>query len=98
MMDHEIRLAAFDWHSRQIDSQGDALPWALLGPGFELKGQRIPLLSPQGIFKPRVLELLISIRTSAKTRGVLTHCSPARHSQCVRQTEPLRVHLSKERY
>src|SRR5688572_25999676 len=35
-----------------------------LRAGFEFNGQRIPLINPQrGIFKPRQLEYLLSIRT-----------------------------------
>lgn len=66
MNDHEIRLAAFDWLSREVDIRGDVLPWALLTWGFEHKGHRIPLVSQQGIFKPKALEVPISIRTSPK--------------------------------
>ena len=66
MSDREIRLAAFDWLARQTELHGELLPWALLLWGFELHGERIPLVSQQGIFKPRALELPISIRTSAE--------------------------------
>jgi hypothetical protein len=37
----------------------------LLGKGFPYKGERIPLVSPQGIFKPRHIELPLSITTIA---------------------------------
>lgn len=41
------------------------LDWSLLAHGFELRGTRVPLLSQQGIFKPKVLEEIpLSIRTS----------------------------------
>ena len=36
----------------------------LLQQGFEFQGQRIPLVAPQGIFKPKILELPISITTT----------------------------------
>lgn len=68
MADRDIRLAAFDWLARQTELHGDLLPWALLLWGFEHRGERIPLVSQQGIFKPRALELPISIRTSAEPR------------------------------
>ena len=32
--------------------------------GFELAGERVPLVSMQGIFKPRIMEFPISIRTA----------------------------------
>ena len=41
----------------------DVLPRELLAQGFEFEGQRVPLVGPQGIFKPRLLELPISITT-----------------------------------
>lgn len=60
--DRRIRLAVFDWLSRQRENHGEALPRDLL-TGFTLDGVRIPLLGPQGIFKPAVCELPISIAT-----------------------------------
>lgn len=62
--DTAIRLAAFAWLSRQTEIHGDVLPRALLEEGFEFQGQRIPLVSPQGIFKPKVMDLPLSITTS----------------------------------
>jgi putative restriction endonuclease len=63
-LQEKIRLAAFDWLSKQIRIHGDeVLPRELLAQGFEFEGQRIPLLGPQGIFKPRLLELPLSITT-----------------------------------
>lgn len=40
------------------------MPWALLRQGFQFRGERVALLSQQGIFKPKICELPISIRTS----------------------------------
>ena len=62
--DHSTRLAAFDWLSKQVEIHGDVLPWSLLLHGFTFRGSRVPLLSQQGIFKPRVMELPLSMRTS----------------------------------
>lgn len=53
--DETVRNAAFEWLRAQIESHGDVLPRPLLVEGFTLRGDRIPLLGPQGIFKPRVL-------------------------------------------
>ncbi len=60
--DRAIRVAVFDWLTRQREERGEALPRDLL-TGFTLDGVRIPLLGPQGIFKPAVCELPISIAT-----------------------------------
>ena len=64
MSDQAVRLAAFDWLARQVGFHGDVLPWSLLLRGFEHEGQRVPMLSQQGIFKPRVMDLPLSLRTS----------------------------------
>jgi putative restriction endonuclease len=63
-IDLQVRLAAFNWLSEQVNSHGeDVLPRKLLEQGFEFQDQRIPLVGPQGIFKPRMLEMPISITT-----------------------------------
>jgi putative restriction endonuclease len=62
--DMMIRTKAFDWLAGQVDVHGDVLPRTLLQAGFEFQGQRVPLISPQGIFKPKIMELPLSITTS----------------------------------
>jgi len=63
--DKRVRLAAFEWLKDQVILYGDVLPRELLVQGFELDGQRIPLMSVQGIFKPKVLaEIPISITST----------------------------------
>lgn len=64
--DHALRLAAFEWLARQVDLHGGVLPWAILLNGFRHRGARVPLLSQQGIFKPKAMELPLSIRTSLR--------------------------------
>jgi putative restriction endonuclease len=62
--DHLVRLAAFEWLRAQVDVRGESLPRSLLAQGFQLHGDRVPLLGPQGIFKPRVMrEAPLSITT-----------------------------------
>ena len=66
-IDLQVRWAAFNWLSEQVNSHGeDVLPRKLLEQGFEFQGQRIPLVAPQGIFKPQILDLPISITTAPK--------------------------------
>ena len=65
-IDLQVRLAAFNWLSEQVNSHGDVLPRKLLEQGFEFQGQRIPLVAPQGIFKPQILDLPLSITTAPK--------------------------------
>src|ERR1043165_4826444 len=62
--DAAIRSAAFEWLSEQVAIHGDVLPRAILAQGFNFGGNRIPVLGPQGIFKPRVLEVPLSITTA----------------------------------
>ena len=65
-IDLQVRLAAFNWLTEQVNLHGDVLPRKLLEQGFEFQGQRIPLVAPQGIFKPQVLDLPLSITTAPK--------------------------------
>jgi len=61
--DHAIRSAAFAQLQRLLSVRGD-LTSADLRSGFEFEGARIPLINPQrGIFKPRQMTHLLSIRT-----------------------------------
>jgi putative restriction endonuclease len=50
--------------------RGGVLDSSVLSGGFELGGERIPLINPQrGIFKPRQMEHLLSIKTVFPRRG-----------------------------
>lgn len=60
--DIEIRRAVFDWLTEQRQEHGEALSRASL-EAFSLAGKRIPLVGPQGIWKPAVCELPLSITT-----------------------------------
>jgi hypothetical protein len=63
--DARVRSAAFEWLSSQVAAYGDVLPRVLLARGFVLEGARVPLMGPQGIFKPRILqEVPLSITTA----------------------------------
>ncbi len=62
--DQQVRLAAFAWLATQRDLYGDVLHRQLLADGFEFHGERVPLLGPQGIFKPRLCQLPLSITTA----------------------------------
>ncbi|MBZ0114472.1 MAG: HNH endonuclease [Thermoanaerobaculia bacterium] len=64
MSDQQVRLAAFAWLDQQVARHGDVLPWSVLHQGFTYEGVRVPLVSQQGIFKPKVCTLPLSIRTS----------------------------------
>lgn len=65
-IDLQVRIAAFNWLLEQVNLHGDVLPRKLLEQGFEFQRQRIPLVAPQGIFKPQILDLPLSITTAPK--------------------------------
>jgi putative restriction endonuclease len=63
--DARVRAAAFQWLSEAVAHHGDVLPRSLLAEGFRLDEGRVPLVGPQGIFKPRVMrEVPLSITTA----------------------------------
>lgn len=70
LTDHSVRMAAFRFLEEQTQLAGEdgALRRTLLERGFTYEGQRVPLLGPPGIFKPRVL---VSIPLSITTVPVV---------------------------
>jgi putative restriction endonuclease len=65
VQDSRVRAAAFEWLSEQVGVHGDVLPRQVLSQGFVFESVRVPLLGPQGIFKPRLLqEAPLSITTA----------------------------------
>jgi putative restriction endonuclease len=61
--DNAIRVAAFT-HVRRLSEIYPHLTASQLSPGFDFGGMRIPLINPQrGIFKPRQMRYLLSIKT-----------------------------------
>jgi len=63
-----IRMKIFDWLQNRIDNHGDVLTRDELAHECIIDGQIIPLLGPQGIFKPKIIEYFpISITTSPKS-------------------------------
>jgi putative restriction endonuclease len=68
--DARLRQAAFDQVNRLASLQGGLLESTDLGGGFQFQGERIPLVNPQrGIFKPRQMDHLLSIRTVFPRQG-----------------------------
>jgi putative restriction endonuclease len=69
-VDDRVRARAFDFLRQQTELHGEILSHAVLSKGFEFEGRRVPLLGPQGIFKPAVLpEMPLSIMTKAVVAG-----------------------------
>lgn len=59
--DVAVRAAAFAFLAEQTRLVGEVLPIEVLRRGFDFRGDRVPLMGPQGIFKPRHIDLPISI-------------------------------------
>jgi len=56
-LDTLIRMTAFE-HVRMLAAAHDHLTSTELAPGFNFRGERIPLINPQrGIFKPQRMSL-----------------------------------------
>jgi hypothetical protein len=56
-LDLQVRLAAFRFLEDQMAAIGPegTLRRPVLAQGFQFNGERVPIIGPQGIFKPRVL-------------------------------------------
>ncbi len=58
-------MQIFNWLQNQIEIYNEVLPWDILSYGFKYNNERVPLIGPQGIWKPKILEKFpISITTS----------------------------------
>ena len=67
--DLKKRMAAFE-HVRRLSDIYDYLSSEQIRKGFIFEGKRIPLVNPQrGIFKPRDMQSLLSIRTVVPKQG-----------------------------
>ena len=63
-------MRAFDFLSEQTSIHGDVLPWGILSRGFVHDGKRVPLIGPQGIFKPAILpQMPLSVATAPVREG-----------------------------
>ena len=94
-LDSRVRLAAFSFLEAETRRAGtDVLPRALLAQGCQFDGRRVPILGPQGIFKPAILpDMPLSITTvpveegtAAPYRDVIGHDGLLRY--CYRGTDP----------
>jgi putative restriction endonuclease len=56
-LDTQVRLRAFTFLEEQQKLYGETLPHAILTRGFDFDRSRVPLIGPQGIFKPALLDL-----------------------------------------
>ena len=69
-LDRRVRLDAFEWVRRQVELRGEELPIGVLRQGFTFGGRRVPLVGPQGIFKPAILPTMpLTITTVPVVEG-----------------------------
>ena len=62
-LDIEMRTAAFT-RLEELTALHSPLPSSVISEGFQFRGERIPFInSRRGIFKPRAMPFLLSIRT-----------------------------------
>ena len=65
-LEYAIRLVVFNWLTEQVRIHGRVLPRKLLEEGLVHSGTRIPLLGPQGIWKPKIFsDTPLSITTTS---------------------------------
>jgi putative restriction endonuclease len=69
--DRQVRAAAFVFLTRQVELHGEVLSIEVLRRGFDFQGLRVPLVGPQGIFKPAVIPtgIPLSITTVPVVEG-----------------------------
>lgn len=70
LLDALVRRHAFEYLDHLRHQHGDVLPYHVLRDGFRFQGERVPLLGPQGIFKPAVLSAMpLSLTTAPPHPG-----------------------------
>lgn len=67
--EERARLAVFAHLAELKELHGEVLTWDKLREGVDFEGQRIQLMGPQGIFKPRQFKLPLSITTAPPRAG-----------------------------
>ena len=59
-----VRNAAFGWLALQVSREDGVVSSDVMRRGFDYRGERVPLMSQVGIFKPAIMPLPLSIMTS----------------------------------
>jgi putative restriction endonuclease len=106
MDDNSVRQATFGWLDEQTETHGFSLSRSVLAQGFQFQGEHIRLVGPQGIFKPRCLNLPLSITSVAggpyadafRTDGLLSYRyrgTDPQHRDNVRQMKNRLCFISK---
>ncbi|MEX0943963.1 MAG: HNH endonuclease [Pseudomonadales bacterium] len=85
--DRAVRQRAFEFLTELMDRYGEVLPRSELEQGFTYQGHRVPLLAPQGIFKPRILDQPLTIATSPNSPYRDTFTDDGLIQYCYRGTD-----------
>ena len=64
-----VRMAAFAFLTDQVQRHGEVLPRDVLAAGFQFESQRVPLIGLQGIFKPALMDLPLSLTSVPPVEG-----------------------------
>jgi putative restriction endonuclease len=68
--DRQVRIGTFGFLAEQTKLLGEVLPRTVLAKGFQFQGSRVPLIAPQGIFKPAILpDIPLTITTVPVIEG-----------------------------
>ena len=68
--DPAVRIAAFAWLKRRAEERGQSIfDFRELERGLEVGGEKVTLVSVQGIWTPRLCSVPISVRTAAPDRN-----------------------------
>ena len=59
--DLAVRTAAFEFLAQRVLAHGEVIPREILAQGFTWQGGRVPLIGPQGIFKPAAIRTGVPI-------------------------------------
>ena len=62
-------MAAFAFLTDQVQRHGEVLPRDVLAAGFQFESQRVPLIGLQGIFKPALMDLPLSLTSVPPVEG-----------------------------
>src|SRR4029079_17780317 len=68
-IDTLVRRRAFRFVAEQTFLHPNGIPWSVLSTGFQFERGRVPLLSQQGIFKPAVCRIPLSLPTAPIVEG-----------------------------
>jgi putative restriction endonuclease len=68
-LDSQVRLAAFRFLDEQTRIHGEVLARKTLERGFDFNDERVPLISPKGIFTPRIMTLPLTFCTVPPSMG-----------------------------